>query len=159
MTHRVVLGLLLVPFSALGAVTYSENADDFSNGTVSTVKITTRVNEPATLFVACYPGNKLDIQLAISGTMFPDSAAGGGMLISTTHKFDKANAAITSDWFMNIMKYENAWYRGDKAAFVRSAIISSALNIRLNKRNDIYKFDLKDAAAKLQIILRKCGEK
>jgi len=58
-----------------------------------------------------------------------------------------------------MMKYENSWYQGDKADFVKSAITSGALNIRLNKRNDIYKFGLKGAAANLRVILSKCGEK
>jgi hypothetical protein len=159
MIPRVLTVFFLIPFSASAAVTYSESPDDFSNGTVFTVKVTTQINGPATLFISCYPEHKLDVQLAISGTMFPDSVTEGGMLVSTTHKFDKAKVATTSDWFMNIMKYENSWYQGDKAAFIASAISSEALNIRLNKRNDIYKFGLKGAAAKLQVILSKCGEK
>lgn len=142
--------------STLADVQYTETKDDFSNDTVYSVRITTTQNEPAVLFLSCYPGNKLDIQLAIAGTMFPDDVTDRGMLISTTHKFDKAESAVTSNWFMNLMKYENSWYRGDEVEFIKDAMRSNQLNIRLNKRNDIFRFGLKGTAVHLKKILNEC---
>jgi hypothetical protein len=144
---------------AFAEVQYTEKEDDFSNDKVYSLKIPSIKGESAVIFISCHPKNKLDVQLAITGTMFPNDAVGGGMIISTTHKFDKAEEAITSDWFMNLMKYKNAWYRGNKVEFAKSAIVSDQLSLRLNKRNDIYKFKLNDTAVHLQKILGACGEK
>ena len=90
--------------------------------------------------------------------MFPNDIKNGGMIISTTHKFDKSEMAITSDWFMNIMKYKNSWYTGDQIQFAKSAISSNQLNLRLNKRGDVYKFKLNGTAAHLKKILGECGK-
>lgn len=153
----LVLALALTAINAHSEVTYSEKEDDFSNEKVYTLKIPSEKGESALIFISCYPESKLDVQLAITGTMFPDDTSDGGMIISTTHKFDKAEKAITSDWYMNLMKYKNAWYQGDKVEFAREAAKSSQLNIRLNKRNDIFRFPLKGTAVHLKNILKSCG--
>lgn len=160
MKYRMFLGLFLMVLSslALAEVQYTESKDDFSNGTVFTLKIPSIEGESAVLFVSCRPENELSIQLAITGTMFPNEMKNGGMVISTTHKFDKSEEAVTSDWFMNIMKYKNSWYTGDKVEFAKSAIVSNQLNLRLNKRGDVYKFRLDGTAAHLKKLLAACGK-
>lgn len=159
MKYLAALIAIIIPVHAFGSVSYTETQDDFSNDIVYSLKITTDKKESAVTFLSCYPGNKLVVQLSIRGTMFPDTdgISDSGMLISTTHKFDKAEKAITSKWFMNMMKYKNSWYQGDKVEFINDAIKSNKLNIRLNKTNDIFKFNLKGTAIHLRKILRKCG--
>jgi hypothetical protein len=151
--------ILLLAINAYSDVEYTESGDDFSNEKIYSLKIPSEKGQSAVVFISCYPENKLNVQLAITGTMFPDDTADGGMIISTTHKFDKAEKAITSNWFMNLMKYKNAWYRGDVLQFTKDAIRSNQLNIRLNKRNDIFKFPLKGSADHLHKILSNCGKK
>lgn len=156
--HNILaIVLALTAANAYSEVTYTEREDDFNNEKVYSLKIPSDKGESAVVFVSCSPGNKLDVQLAITGTMFPDDTKDGGMIISTTHKFDKAEAAITSDWYMNLMKYKNSWYQGDKVEFARHAALSIHLNIRLNKRSDIFKFPLEGTAVHLKKILRNCG--
>ncbi len=157
MKYIIVSMLMTFSVQAFGEVNYTESKDDFSNDIVYSLKISTSKNKPAAIFMSCYPGGKLNIQLAINGTMFPDTTSDGGMLISTTHKFDKAENSITSNWFMNMMKYKNSWYQGEKVEFINDAIKSNQLNIRLNKRNDIFKFSLKGIATHLRKIQSKCG--
>lgn len=156
---KLILILLIIFLSpyALAEVEYVESGDDFSNGKVYTLKISTAINEPAIMYLSCYPNNKLSIQLAPSEVMFPDSSDENGMKISTTYKFDKAASASTSNWHMNMMKYYSSWYDGDKVSFINSAIRSTKLNVRLNKRNDIFKFNISDASKHLKKILNKCG--
>lgn len=155
----VVLAYALTAINGYAEITYSEKEDDFSNEKIYSLKIPSEKGESATIFISCYPESKLNVQLAITGTMFPDDTSGGGMIISTTHKFDKAEKAITSDWYMNLMKYKNAWYQGDKVEFAKEAARSNQLNIRLNKRSDVFRFPLTDAgvAAHLKNILKSCG--
>src|SRR5690554_3142917 len=155
----VVLAYALTAINGYAEITYSEKEDDFSNEKIYSLKIPSEKGESATIFISCYPESKLNVQLAITGTMFPDDTADGGMIISTTHKFDKAEKAITSNWFMNLMKYKNSWYRGDILEFSKDAIRSNQLNIRLNKRSDIFKFPLKGSAVHLTKILANCGKK
>lgn len=152
------LVLLLIPSCAFSEVKYLESKDDFSNGTIYELKISTTKNKPALLLISCYPQNKLNVQLATLRTMFPDSSNNAGMGISITYKFDKTENAITSDWFMNLMKYKNTWHLGDKAVFIRNAIKSDWLNMRLNKTNDIFKFELKESNAHLNKILKMCSK-
>jgi len=153
MIYKFLVGMFLVLSCNLAIAQYTETQDDFSNEKVYSLKIPSIEGESAVMAISCYPKKELDIQLAITGTMFPNDTADGGMSISTTHKFDKSEDVITSDWFMNIMKFQNAWYRGDKVAFVKSAIISDQLNLKLNKRGDVFKFKLKGAAVHLKKIL------
>src|SRR5690554_1564122 len=155
----VIFTLLLFAINAHSDVEYTETTDDFSNEKIYSLKIPSDKGPSAVVFISCYPENKLSVQLAITGTMFPDDTADGGMIISTTHKFDKAEKAITSNWFMNLMKYKNSWYRGDILEFSKDAIRSNQLNIRLNKRSDIFKFPLKGSAVHLTKILANCGKK
>lgn len=154
-----VLTILLFAFDAYSDVEYTESDDDFSNKKIYSLKIPSDKGQSAVVFISCYPENKLNVQLSITGTLFPDEKANGGMLISTTHKFDKADKAITSNWFMNLMKYQNAWYRGDLLEFSKDTLRSNMLNIRLNKRNEILKFPLQGSAFYLDKILSNCGKK
>ena len=160
MSYRLLLVTILLSFSSLvlAAAEYTESIDDFSSGTVYSLKIPSIKGESAVLFISCRPQNELSVQLAITGTIFPNDLKDGGMIVSTTHKFDKSEEAITSDWFMNIMKYKNSWYTGDKVEFAKSAIESSQLNMRLNKRGDVYRFKLNGTAAHLSRILDYCGK-
>ena len=151
------LVLALTAINAHAEVTYSVSEDDFSNEKVYSLKIPSEKGPTAVVFISCYPGSKLSIQLAITGTMFPDNTSGNGMIISTTHKFDKSEKAITSDWYMNLMKYKNAWYQGDKTQFAKEAARSNQLNIRLNKRGDVFRFPLAGTATHLRGILKNCG--
>jgi hypothetical protein len=148
--------MMIISNKVFSDVEYSETADDFSNEKVYSLRIPSDKGESAVIFVSCYPENKLNIQLAISGTMFPDDTIDSGMIISTTHKFDKADKAVISDWYMNLMKYKNAWYQGDKVEFAKHVGSSNQLNVRLNKRNDIFKFPLNGTTVHINKILEKC---
>lgn len=154
-----MLTILLFAINAYPGVEYTESSDNLSNEKTYSLKIPSDKGQLAVVFISCYPENKLDVQLEIFGTMFPDDTVDDGKIISTTHKFDKAEKSITSNWFMNRMKYKNAWYRGDVLEFAKDTIRSNQLNIRLNKKNDIFKFPLKGSAVHLNKILSNCGKK
>lgn len=141
------------------AATYKETPDDFSNDVIYSLTIPSLKGGSTILIVACQPKNKLNIQFATTKTMFPDDTSSEGMIISTTHKFDKAEEAITSNWHMNMMKYNNSWFSGNKPDFINDAIRSNQLNLRLNKRSDVFKFSLKGTASNLKKIIAKCSQK
>lgn len=155
--HIIVMMLVLCVSKVHSEVKYTETEDDFSNKKIYSLKIPSDKGESAAIFVSCYEQNRLDIQLAVTGTMFPDDTKDGGMIISTTHKFDKSETAVTSYWYMNLMKYKNSSYQGDKIDFARGIAFSDYLNIRLNKRNDVFKFPLKGASDYVKKIVKNCS--
>ncbi len=153
---------LYVSPEVLANVTFDKKNDKFSNGVVSTISIVSNTSDGmnGTLFISCHRGEQVSIQLGSTRTMFPDEAMPNaeGMLISTTYKFKEAGKAITSDWFMNIMKYKNAWYRGNAKRFITQAMGSTQLYVRLNKRSDIYSFPLTKAHKYLKELDEACSQ-
>lgn len=87
--------------------------------------------------------------------IFPNSVSNGRMILSTTHKFEESPEAVTTDWHMAMMEYQDSWYRGDERQFIEEAKNSSQLNIRLNK-NKVYRFKLDGASSHISKILDRC---
>ena len=163
----ILLILFLTPTNLNADVKYSEKQDDFSNDKVYTLTITTEKEgnrfsggiDDGVIFISCFPNNNIQIQFHTRDTIFPDSTTDNpsGMLVSITYKFDKAETSLTENWFMNTMKYQDAWYRGDKIKFIEHAAKSNVLNFRLNKTNDILKFKLLGTSTPIGKILKKCN--
>ncbi|SFU98414.1 hypothetical protein SAMN04487955_1263 [Halomonas korlensis] len=78
------------------------------------------------------------------------------MRISTTHKFEEASEAATTNWAMNMMQYKNSWYPGNQRTFIEEAAKSTQLNLRLNKVGAVYRFNLRGTKDHLQTILGRC---
>ena len=135
---------------------YYEEGADFSNEVDYVLRVTTTDTSPAVLFLSCNPESGLSIQLSSVEVMFPDTSNGGRMQISTTHKFEEAPKAETTNWQMNMMKYKDSWYQGDEKSFMEEAADSSQLNLRLNKRGTIYRFMLDGAGEYISTILNRC---
>lgn len=150
----LLLSLLVVSYAQAKA-TYQEKGDEFSNGKTYSVKITSHDSIASALFISCQSG-ELGVQLASTKTMFPNDSDGNGMTISTTFKFSNESEPVTSSWFMNLMKYNNAWYSGDINEFIDNAISSEKLSIRQNKRGDVYRFKLDDAKEYLAKVKSNC---
>lgn len=162
----VLLLCLLIPNISIAEVKFTEKQDDFSNEKVYSLSITSEKQgngfsggvDDGVIFISCFPNNNLQVQFHTQDTIFPDKILDGtsGMLVSVTYKFDKAESAQTDNWFMNFMKYQDAWFKGDKKSFVEQTAKSNILNFRLNKRNDKLKFKLNGTSKPINTILKKC---
>lgn len=135
---------------------YYEEGDDFSNEVVSVLQVRTTDTSPAVLFLSCNPDSGLSVQLSTMDVIFPDDLEGNRMILSTTHKFEESPEAVTTDWHMVMMEYKDSWYRGDENSFIEEAKNSSQLNIRLNKKNKVYRFKLDGASSYISKILDRC---
>lgn len=153
--------IALIAFTCdINAVEYSKSKDDFSNGTIHSVAALSD-DARAKILISCFPENRLEVQLATSEVIFPDDTSKrfDRMFVSVTHKFDSAKKAETTNWSMNIMKYNNAWYTGDIVRFIAEAFDASVLALRLDKRNEVYKFDFNRAGAQLRNVVGACIKK
>lgn len=160
MSRQMIALLSAIALSASSVVyadiEFLERGDDFSNKVVSTLRVETSDTSSATLFLSCNPAEGLSVQLATRSVMHPDDLQGSRMRISTTHKFEEAQEAVTTNWGMNMMQYKNSWYQGNQRAFIEEAAESTQLNLRLNKVGAVYRFSLRNAGDHLQTILRRC---
>lgn len=120
------------------------------------LQVRTTDTSPAVLFLSCNPDSGLSVQLSTMDVIFPNSVSNGRMILSTTHKFEESPEAVTTDWHMAMMEYQDSWYRGDERQFIEEAKNSSQLNIRLNKKNKVYRFKLDGASSHISKILDRC---
>lgn len=148
--------LFLATFSLAANAGYSEKKDDFSTGKILSFDLTS-TNNKAKLFIGCYPKKKISVQIATTDTIFPDDTVDSGMVANVTFKFDSFDDVNTSKWFMALMKYDRAWFVGDTLDFTKKAVKANQLNVRFNKRNDVYKFKLVGTAKHLPKLIKACG--
>lgn len=158
------LSLFLSAFFALFSVTakadpnikYYGESDDFSNSTISVLEVNTMDTSQAAIFFLCNPSSGLSIQLTTKEVIFPDTLDGDTMILSVTHKFEESTQAVTTNWDMLMLEYNDAWYRGSLLEFIKEAQRSSQLNIRLNRKNKVYRFKLDGADRHLAELLDRC---
>lgn len=153
--------LLIATIAALNisvAADYTEAKDDFSNGISRTLRFDD-VGNAASLFVTCTDEKKAFwVQIAIDDVIFPDDASGSTMQLKMTHKFDTAEAAISSVWIMPMMKYHNAQFAGDESQFMSEAIAANRLAVKQDTSGAAYRFEIDDEAReKLSLIATSCN--
>lgn len=153
--HIIAVVFLFLPTLAFPNVEFIVG-QDFSNEKVTTLRVDSMEQRPSTLFVSCFPSG-INIQLAFNGTIFPDDISNDGMVVSITHKFYTAEEAHTTNWHMNMMKYKDAWYRGDPKQFISEGIGAQQLNLRLNRNGDIVRFDFSKALEHLTTVKGACS--
>ena len=162
MKKIIFISIVILSASVIFAnLKFEEKPDDFTNEKVLTLSVKSieqhRHRGPSVLFISCFPESRINIQLAFNGTIYPDDVDGTrGMIVSITHKFDTAEKAYTTNWHMNIAKYRNAWYRGDKEIFLNEAMTANQLNIRLNRNGDIVRFRMENSSGYLKKIKEAC---
>lgn len=139
-----IIVLLFFTENILGDEKYSEIVDDFENGELRGLKLPAENNKLGIYFF-CYPGNKLQVQIALPKSIKPDNISKDRISISITHQFDTTGKARTSSWVMREGINKNIWYGGDLTGFFKEASKSNYLLLRLDSINEIFKVDLKDA--------------
>jgi len=154
-----VVGIIILSSLAIADAELTVTQDDFSNAKITTLRINSMEENASSLFISCRPESGIDIQLAFNGTIFPDDLTDNGMKVGITHKFDTANQSYTTDWHMNTMKYENAWYQGDKGRFLDEAAKAGQLNLRLNQNGDVVRFGFSDAVAHVAAVRTACSSR
>lgn len=166
---KYLIPILLLAFSesAFSQAEYLEKKDDFSNGVIKAVIVkseeveTYRFGSPeGWIQLICFPENRLQVHLHSLNAIYPDDVDTEGhnrMFASATFKFDTENEADTSDWEMNFMKYDRAFYKGDVLKFAHNLAKANELNFRFNKRSDIYKFKLKGTSKLVPKVLKHCN--
>ncbi|GEM_PF-6883701 len=120
---------------------FEVKGDDFSNEKLYTVKAASYKPDTGVLFITCNESEQsIDIQMWSDGTIFPNESDSDRMYLSVTHKFLSDHEAETTTWHMNMMEYKNAFYAEDSLAFIDNAIESDGVNVRFNKRGQVFKF-------------------
>lgn len=132
---------------APSSVLFTEQPDEFSSNVKRQLAIKAE-NDDDTELLLIRRGSTYEIRLMTNDVLFPDNVdSDTGMNLSVTFKFDNQSQPTQSIWHMNIMRYNNAWYRGDGLAFSRAVFNANNLNLKTDKRGDIYRFDVSKCRA------------
>ena len=153
-----LLSLSLVTSAQAAMTEYSVDDDEFGDGEVHQVRISTDDTSRAALFLSCYSRDELQMQLHTDGTIFPDQLEDNHMRLEVTHKVDTAPDAVTKSWQMNIMEYNDAWLHSGVRELAEEMLEGERLSMRLDRRGTIYRFDLGDAQEYIPKVLSACEQ-
>lgn len=132
-------------------------SDEFGSGKTHRLTIFTDDTSLGGLFISCHSGEKLQAQLNVRDTIFPNNTRNGYMWLNVTYKGEGENEAANSEWRMNMMKYDNAWLLNGVDRLIEHMQTGNQLSLRLDKAGTIYRFPTVEAQKHLGKILSACS--
>ena len=155
---KLIASILIFSAPAFGNMQYVEVPDDFSNEMVYKLAVFDTTDKYGAVVLQCIPNHGIEFGLHLANEfgLTSDRPSLDSNKVSITHKFDNAENAYTEQWIMNDMVGGSTWFPGDYQVFVNELMAANQLNIRLDKRNNVYRFKVEGASEHIKKIVEAC---